>query len=37
MERTLGSGGGLPGGGCFAERFHFHLRFKGFVNKISHL
>ena len=36
-ERTPGSGGGLPGGGCFAERFHFHLRFKGFVNKISHL
>ena len=21
---------------CFAESFHFHLRFKGFVNKISH-
>ena len=37
MERTLGSGGGLLGGGCFAERFHFHLRLKGFVNKISHL
>ena len=23
-------------GGCFAESFHFCLRFKGFVNKISH-
>ena len=22
--------------GCFAKSFHFHLRFKGFVNKISH-
>ena len=21
---------------CFAESFHFRLRFKGFVNKISH-
>ena len=22
---------------CFGESFHFHLRFKGFVNKIRHL
>ena len=24
-------------GYCSAESFHFHFRFKGFVNKISHL
>ena len=22
---------------CFAESFHFRLRFKGYVNKINHL
>ena len=27
----------LPLSHCFAESFHFHLRYKGFVNKISHL
>ena len=27
----------LPLSHCFARSFHFHLRYKGFVNKISHL
>ena len=29
--------GGLQLGSYFAKSFHFRLRFKGFVNKISHL
>ena len=34
--KDSGCGEKMVVSGCFPENLHFHLRFKGFVNKISH-